>query len=190
MEITEIKKLEDEVIVREFILTKNPALFDIIYERYEQKIFFKCLNFSNDTNEASDLAHDVFLKIFLNLSAFKFKSKFSTWVFSITYNLCIDYVKRNRLEFVEIEPDSEYDVEEYDDHHLLQIKVDNLTRLLNKLKPEEKAVILMKYLDGLNIKEISAIMNIGESAVKMRIKRTKNKLVQMNNEQEKLLNNN
>lgn len=174
--------LSDEEVVSEIIRTQSPVLIDVLYERYANKVYRKCMSFVKESSIAEDLTHDIFLKVYFNLASFKQKSKFSTWLYSITYNFCIDYLRKNKKQkMVSIE---DYDgvvnnmeVESADD--LKHIAVERLTKLLERVKVEEKMILLMKYRDNMSIKEIQSVFNISESAVKMRIKRAKEKVKKM-----------
>jgi RNA polymerase sigma factor (sigma-70 family) len=118
------------------------------------------------------------VKIFLNLSRFSGKSKFSTWVYSVTYNYCIDYIRRKKKEKnifsdeMERVPDL---VEEVPDRELLEMEVSRLKEVLNNIPPGDKAVLLMKYQDEMSIRDISGILDKSESAIKMKLKRAKQK---------------
>ena len=74
--------------------------FGILYDRYAEKVYHNCISFVKDVDLAQDLAHDVFLKTFLNLAKFEGKSKFSTWLYSLTYNFCIDYLRKNNKTMI------------------------------------------------------------------------------------------
>jgi hypothetical protein len=83
--------LNDEELVKTIIETKNTLLFGIIYDRYANKIYTKCAGFSRSDDEAADLTQDVFLMIFVKMGSFKGNSKFSSWVYALTYNFCVNY---------------------------------------------------------------------------------------------------
>lgn len=180
---TTINFISDEDLIRERLSNRKQELFEILFERYKKKVYHKCLSFTKSPDIAEDLAHDIFLKIFFKLPEFQFKSSFSTWLYAITYNFCIDYQKKKtdtqqKHELYEHEQETVY--VENDDEELFSIKAERLWKLIAKLEPGDKAIILMKYQDDLSIKEIQEIMKMGESAVKMRISRIKNRLIEMN----------
>ena len=128
---------------------------------------------------AQDATQDIFLKIFLNLAKFGGKSKFSTWIYSITYNYCIDLIRKGKKERnifsedIEKAPDL---AEEVPDSAILEIEVKKLKIILDKIPVGDKAVLLMKYQDDMSIKEISDTLDKSESAIKMKIKRAKHKV--------------
>lgn len=127
---------------------------------------------------AKDATQEIFTKIFLNLSKFSERSKFSTWVYSITYNFCIDTIRKRKKEKklfsdeIENAPDI---IEEISDDSLLQMEVKRLGKVLNEIPSGDRAVLLMKYQDEMSIKEIAEILDKTESAIKMKIKRAKHK---------------
>lgn len=175
-------KVSDEELVRSIVKTNDTLLFEVLYDRYATMVYNKCYGFAKDADEAKDLTQDVFLKLFVKLASFKEKSKFSTWLYAFTYNHCVNYVTRNTakkfeknaVDYKDIENISESEAEDYSFH---QMKVEKLKVALNLISPEEKMILLLKYQDYLTIKEIESVLGIGESAVKMRIKRAKDKLV-------------
>ncbi len=140
---------------------------------------------SGEVSTSEDLSHDIFLKVFVNLSSFKERSKFSTWIYRITHNFCIDFLKkRNKGSTVNLGefPDVLIENEEENERKIFQLKAENLVAVLNEIDPEDKAILLMKYQDESSIADISEVLEIGESAAKMRIKRAKAKaVVIMNN---------
>ena len=127
---------------------------------------------------AQDAAQEIFTKIYLNLAKFSERSKFSTWVYSITYNYCIDFIRRKKKErnlfSAEVEDPPEQ-IEEVEDTALLEMEVGRLKIVLEKIPPGDKAILLMKYQQEMSIKEIAAALDKTESAIKMKIKRAKHK---------------
>jgi len=127
---------------------------------------------------AHDATQDIFIKLFLNLAKFSEKSKFSTWVYSITYNYCIDFIRKKKKEKnifsdeIENAPDI---IEDVDDNELLEMEVGRLKRVLHEIPTGDQAILLMKYQDEMSIKEIAATLDKSESAIKMKIKRAKHK---------------
>ncbi|MEO9571235.1 MAG: sigma-70 family RNA polymerase sigma factor [Polaribacter sp.] len=179
-----LKKLTDEDLVFKIIETNNDKLFAELYDRFSKIVFNKCYGFSKNKEEAEDLTHDVFVRLFVKLRTFKGNSKFSTWLYSFTYNFCVNYVQRNaykKKEKITVVTDQIKDdaFEEIDDATLFELKSDKLAKVLTLLEPDEKMILLMKYQDDMRIKEIMEALQVGESAVKMRIKRAKAKVIKI-----------
>lgn len=174
--LNKIHQLSDEDLVKEIVQTKNSVLFAELYDRFAQTIYNRCLGFAKSKVEAEDLTHDIFIKLFVKLDMFKGNSKFSTWLYSFTYNFCVNYVQRNpyknkeEVKEVVVKESSEIEVS---DDEILRIKADKLKKVLSIIDPKDKMILLLKYQDELSIKEIQEVLSIGQSAVKMRIKRAK-----------------
>lgn len=172
------KILTDEEVIQKYMTTRNCDLFDILYDRYADKVFAKCISMLESTAKAEDATQEVFLKVLLNISKFKGNSRFSTWLYSITYNLCIDYIrkiKKQRFVTTDVEIEDE-PIEEVSDKQLLEIKIDRLDKVMKMANEQDRAILMMKYTDEMSIKEMAAVLNKSESAVKMNILRAKHRL--------------
>lgn len=173
-----IAKKTDTELIGLYLSTRNSSYFQVLYKRYSGKVYSKCISLLKEEALAKDAAQEVFTKIFLNLAKFSDRSKFSTWVYSITYNYCIDYLRKRKKEKnlfsseIENPPDIE---EEVEDSELLEMEVSRLKVVLEEIPAGDKAVLLMKYQEEMSIKEIAAALSKTESAVKMKIKRAKHK---------------
>jgi RNA polymerase sigma-70 factor (ECF subfamily) len=177
LELKKTNGFTDKALIEAYLDSRDTANFTELYQRYSGKVYSKCLTLLNDEGLAHEATQDVFLKVYLNLPKFKFNSTFSTWVYSITYNLCIDTIrkqKRERKLFSEVVDISNVAIIE-EDFDIEQLKASHLKKVLNKIPPGDRAVLLMKYQDDMSIKDISNILDKSESAIKMRIKRAKDK---------------
>ena len=188
MESLNDTKLSDEELVSKIVEKNDTHLFAILYDRYASVVYNKCYGFSRSKEEAQDLTHDIFIRLFVKLRTFKARAKFSTWLYSFTYNFCVNYVQRNKekkKERVTVVTDNireDSDENEIEDATLFELKADKLAKALEKIAISEKMILLMKYQDDMSIKEISEALDLGESAVKMRLKRAKEKVVNTYNE--------
>lgn len=183
MKPVDATKLTDEELVRKIVEKNDTHLFAVLYDRYASVVYNKCYGFSKNKEEAQDLTHDVFIKLFVKLRSFKGRSKFSTWLYSFTYNFCVNYVQRNTAKkqekvtmVTDVIKDEDLD-DDIDDTALFELKSEKLAKALEIIDPSEKMILLMKYQDEMPIKEISELLEIGQSAVKMRLKRAKEKVV-------------
>lgn len=176
--------LTDEELVAKIVSKNDTLLFGVLYDRYVSMVYNKCYGFAKSQDEAEDLTQDVFLMLFIKLASFKGKSKFSTWLYSFTYNFCVNYVNRNKQRKMSDKSipvdDTEYKLteEEVPDDTIFEMKANKLEKALGLISPEDKSILLLKYQDGASIKELCELLEIGGSAVKMRLKRAKAKLVE------------
>jgi len=176
-----LEETEDEELITYATTKHRSKVLGIIYDRYEQRIFFKAYSMLRDKQAAKDLTHDIFIKIFLNLSKFKTNSRFSLWIHSISVNTCLNYIKKNKnivvSDMEELEEDINYSTDTSNEEKMMdEIKIKQLHNLLSKLKEIDRLLFIMKYADGLTIEEITGILDLSTSAVKMRLKRTREKI--------------
>lgn len=186
------KNLTDEELVCLYVETQNINYFNTIYDRYSDRIFAKCLSLLKEVNSAEDATQEIFVKILLALSKFNNRSKFSTWVYSVTYNYCIDVIRKNKkeiLSYQDVVNENSVKEEEVSDSEILEMNVQQLSEVMEQMVSEDKMILLMKYHDDLSIKEISRIFNKTESAVKMKILRSKEKFLKIYNQRFTQLNN-
>jgi len=186
---TENAYLTDKQLVKAILSAKDPTikrqLQEDLYHRFADKIYFKCFNIVKSKEIAKDLTHDIIIKIFFNLGKYSGKSEFYSWVAAITYNHCINWLnKEKKLQVAPIE-DHAYQIGSDDNGEAIALKMleelqlSQLERLFQQLKEAEKIVLLMRYQDGLAVKNIANILKIGESAVKMRLKRGRDHLIRL-----------
>jgi RNA polymerase sigma-70 factor (ECF subfamily) len=171
-----MKNYTDEQLVRLYVDTQRNPFFEEIYDRYADKVYRKCLSFVKDQAKAEDFTHDIFLKLIVRVGSFKENSKFSTWLFSITYNYCMDQLRTTK-KMAEDELTESIDViDDSDDIQEMEMDAKRLREVLDGISPEERTILLMKYQDDFSIKDIADTFGLTESAVKMRLKRTREKL--------------
>jgi RNA polymerase sigma-70 factor (ECF subfamily) len=174
--------ITDEEIVVEYLKTQNMRYFDILYNRYSGKVLAKCKTILKDSDVAKDLMQDIFMKVLTSIASFKSQSKFSTWLYSITYNTCIDETRR--LKKYTFEKDdilsklADEDLnEKIDEEIIFSLKVTQIEKILGMINVEDKSILLMKYTDDLPINEISSILNKSESAIKMKLLRARERFL-------------
>ncbi|MEM6396776.1 MAG: sigma-70 family RNA polymerase sigma factor [Bacteroidota bacterium] len=170
---------EDKQVIDFYLQLQAQECFRLLYDRYAAKIYSKAITMLKNERDAENATQEIFTKIFLNLSKFSGNSKFSTWVYSVTYNYCIDFIRRNKrkqkLFADEIENPPDLVDDGSLDQDLLQMKVHQLKVVLEELSDGDRTILLMKYQDDMQIKEIANIIGKRESAVKMQLKRAKEK---------------
>ncbi len=169
--------LTDSQLIALYLQEQDARYFSQLYRRYAGKVFAKCISMLADHGMARDATQDVFIKILLNLSKFTEQSSFSTWVYSITYNYCIDLIrkkKKNILIFTEdmgrVSTEKEVEIP---DSVILEMETNRLEKVMDKLPVGDKAILDMKYTDDMSIREIGEVLNKTESAIKMQIMRAK-----------------
>lgn len=171
--------LSDEQIIHEILHEHKTELFEIIYKRYFNRVKDKCYSFLKNSSLADELANDIFSKVFEKLIGFQGRSSFSSWLYSISYNTIIDFLrKKKQLHYPNWNRENEIpEIIDETDADMSEINYENLMQIFELIHPEEKAILLMKYQDLLSLKDIAASLSISEDAVKMRLKRARSRVI-------------
>ncbi|PWL29760.1 RNA polymerase sigma factor [Roseivirga spongicola] len=172
-------QLTDEELVH-FLQNGGPErYFSILADRYQDYVKKKCKGYVKSDDEAEDLSQEVFIKVFMQLSNFRSEAKFKTWLYTIVYHTCIDYLRKKKKSTHQVisdklssELEDVIEADEVDKESLMNA----LELLLEQITPEEKLLLLLKYKEKQSLQAITASMNISESAAKMRLLRAKEKI--------------
>lgn len=168
---------------QEQITKKNNELsVEILYQKYHHKVYQKCLQMTRSEEDAHDLSQDIWIKIIAKLPTFQYRSHPTTWLYSITHNYCIDFLRKRSQETKFVRNYSRF-VNNLNDDRKSEIErkllYEQLEGKMEQFRQHEKLKILwMKYSEGQTIHQLSKDMNISESAVKMRLQRAKKSLRQ------------
>jgi len=167
----------------------DKAAFDRLITMFRQHVINLCRRYMRNNEEACDMAQEVFCAAYTALKNFEHKSKFSTWLYRITVNLCInrlDNLKRRKyFETGSIHADSETDKQEYDlpDRARRQdeeYEAGETRRMimdaLESFPQDEKSVIILRDMQEFEYEEISGILGIPLGSVKSKLSRAREKL--------------
>lgn len=172
--------LSDKELVMRFKEANDHCAFSILVQRHQKFIYNKCYSYVNDLNTADDLRQEVLIKLYLQIKSFRMQAKFSSWLFSIIHNTCIDYLRKNKKNIREVITNKLAnqlpDIIETDDEIPHNISVKLLNELLELITPDDKMLLLMKYKERYHVKDIQLTLGISESATKMRLKRAREKI--------------
>lgn len=153
----------------------------LLYEAFYGKMLSVCMRYANDINQAKDILHDGFIKVFINLKKFKNKGSLEGWIRRIIVNNAIDNVRRKKLFFVD---ETDYNISEtIDDENLLneiqttKIKAEIIIKLIQKLSPAYQTVFNMYVIDEYTHKEIAEKLNINIGTSKSNYFKAKKKLI-------------
>ena len=169
----------DEELVQRYLKDEGSACLEQLYIRYRSLVYNKCLSFSKDPTDAQDMAQDVFLKLMGKLGSFRGESKFSTWLYVVTLNFCRNQVQhRERRHQLFVDCNWEHLEVEADEAtaDVAELSALQLEWSLSQLTNLEQTVLRMKYQDQVSVREIARLNGLTESAVKMRLKRSRDKL--------------
>ena len=173
-------KLSDQHYINQ-IIRGDTNVFGILVDRYKDMIFSLALKMIKDREEAEEVSQDTFIKVYNSLNKFKGDSKFSTWIYKITYNTCLDRLKKKKKE------DSIISIDEFSNHLIKTLdnalsaleekeRKESILNCLNLLSREENFLLTLYYFDDQSLEEIAKIMNINSNNVKVKLFRSRKKL--------------
>jgi len=159
--------------------------FETIIEDYQKKVFNIALRMIGNHDDASELAQEVFIRIFKSLKNFKGESSLSTWIYRITTNVCLDELrKRKNKNIVSLDEDVKQDdgeikrqVEDARPTPDVIAEKNEVLRVVKEailsLPEDQRTVIILRDIQGFSYDEIAKIMNCPEGTVKSRINRSR-----------------
>lgn len=174
-----MKNLTDVEII-ESVKKGNQADYAVLIDRYKNKTFTMLKRMLKNDFDAEEILMDCFLKAYNNLNTFKFESKFSTWFYRIVYNSALTKLQ-NAKRKIENEMSSVDDLNylesSYNADDLVKEDVSILVKkVVNELPLKNSAVVTMFYLEEMSTEEISEVLQISVSNVKVILYRSRNLL--------------
>ena len=163
------------------ILQGETNSFAVLVDRYKDMIFTLALKMVKNREEAEEVAQDTFIKIYNSLNKFKGDSKFSTWIYKIAYNTCLDRLKKSKKD------ENNISIDEFS-AHLIKTMDNALSALedkerkqtiqncLNLLPSDENFLLTLFYFEDQSLEEIGKIMSINANNVKVKLFRSRQKL--------------
>jgi RNA polymerase sigma-70 factor (ECF subfamily) len=166
------------------------AAFAEILDCYRGPIYNLCYRMTRNAEDARDLAQEVFIKVFALLDRFDENYAFSSWLFRIATNHCIDHLRRNRLRFLSLDGTLGQDGEQYElqvpdpgpgPDTVVQRKeaLLRLAEVIGDLPPHYRAITLLRHDQQLSYEEIAEVLSLPLGTVKARIHRARQQIQQI-----------
>ena len=161
----------------------DAAAFNELLGAYEKKMYAVCLRMSGNHEDAQDCLQETMLRVYRAISGFKGQSTFSTWLYRVAMNTCLDELrkKRNRTStsldgLLEAgwSPSDEFDTPER--HALNREKSAEIRRVIAELPEDMRAAIVLRDVQGFSYDEIAKILEANVGTIKSRISRGREKL--------------
>lgn len=154
----------------------RPAQFEL-YKLYSKAMYNVCLRMVKNDLDAEDILQTSFIDVFTKLDTFQFQSSIGAWIKRIVLNNCINFLKRSRVQFEELD-DKIFSLkeEEKPDEEHIGLTVDRVNRALFELPDGYRVVFSLYMLEGYDHKEIAEILKITEATSKSQFSRAKSKL--------------
>lgn len=168
----------------------DEAAFQEVLSRYRGPIYNLCWRMARNDEDARDLAQEVFIKVFRLLDRYDEQYAFSSWLFRIATNHCIDHLRRQRLRFLSVERDGAGEDEESE----MQIPstgpepdvvmerrqaLEKLEEVIAELPPHYRVITLLRHDQQLSYEEIAETLQLPLGTVKARIHRARNMIQQL-----------
>jgi len=177
-------KAKHDIVLVEQALKGDQKAYTALLKKYRDTIYYMLLKMVKNQNDADDLTIEAFGKAFRNLSQYTTDYAFSTWLFRIASNNCIDFLRKKRAVTIPI--DSTTESEEYDTGIMIQtsdlnpeedmIKSQNTEELMDiiqQLKPRYRQLIELRYFKELAYEEIAQYMQLPLGTVKAQLFRAR-----------------
>ena len=171
------------------VLKGDQDAYAEIVEIFKDKIFQLCYRMLGNRHEAEDMAQEAFIRAYVNIASFNINLKFSTWLYRIATNLCIDRIRKKKPDYYldaevkgtegltmysQIAADTSLPEEEIESMELQEM----IQKEISKLPEKYRTVIVLKYIEELSLNEISEILDMPLGTVKTRIHRGREALRQ------------
>ncbi len=178
--------IEEKKIIKKAVAGSAEA-FEQLVLQYQNPIYNLCLRITGNPEDAADMTQESFLKAWRNLESFHFEAAFSTWLYRLAYNTCLDFLrsaKRRRELSLTVEDESgESQLLDLPDpaptpEASLLTNEENarLGAAMEQLDPEQRRILTLRVVNDLSYTEIAAVLNIKEGTVKSRLARARESL--------------
>lgn len=163
------------------ILANDTQAFAILVNRYKNMVYTLVLQLLKNKEEAEEVSQDTFIKIYKNLGKFKGDSKFSTWVYRIAYNTCLDRIKtyKKTRNTVGIDEFTQNQVRTLETAFDLMDRADreqSIKECLQKMPEDDATLLTLFYYEELSLTEISKVIGIEPNTVKVKLFRARKRL--------------
>ena len=163
------------------------AAFEWLVEQYQTPVYRLCLRMTNNAEDAADLTQESFLKAWKNLESFHFESAFSTWLYRLTTNTCLDFLRQSKrrptVSMVTEDAEGEEQVLDVADpapspeeQVLTALDREQLGATMARLPEEQRQLLILRAINGLSYAEISEVLQVPEGTVKSRLARARENL--------------
>ena len=176
--------MESDLGLIKRVIEGDKDAFEELIVLYEKKVYNICFRMSGNREDALDLSQEVFIKVYRSVKSFKADSMFSTWLYRVTMNVCVDYSRKTRSQARQISlysqegkggipidiPDERFNPEEYAEK---EDRARMVWNAINMLSPEHKRILILREISGKSYVEIADILEMEEGTVKSRISRAR-----------------
>ena len=167
---------DDAELIEQF-QNGNTAVFDTLFTRYQKRTYRLVQRFVPNHEDALDITQDAFIRAYQGLSNFKSQCQFYSWLYRITVNLCIDFLrKKSRSEVMvyESEDSDELPMANFPDlRSVSPAKAaenkelrSQIRKAIRQLPPKQRQIFILRHWDGLSLKDIATVVGRSDGTVK------------------------
>lgn len=162
-------------------LDGDSTSFGFLVNKYQNMVFTLAIKMLKHREESEEVSQDTFIKAYKSLSKFNGESKFSTWLYRVAYNTCLDRIKMNtkynsNVEINDVTSNEIFQAENIFDSLENKERSEIIQECMNKLPEDERAIIHLFYFKELSLKEIIDVVSISEGNLKVKLYRARKKL--------------
>ncbi len=173
----------DEYFIKRVLGGESNA-FSFLVDKYKHMVFTLALRISKNREDSEEIAQDTFLKAYVALKDFKGDSKFSTWLYKITYYRSLDYLKNSKrqVKTTIIDISEEYNIASMDnalDGLEVKERAEIIKHAIQELPADDAVLITLYYFETLSMNEISKVMGIPANTIKVRLFRGRKRLAKI-----------
>nr|WP_068889747.1 sigma-70 family RNA polymerase sigma factor [Pedobacter panaciterrae] len=171
----------DQDLIAE-VLMGNTSAYSELVKRHQRFVFTLAVRFAKNREDAEEIAQDCFVKAYKALGTFKQTSKFSTWLYTITYTTAMSFLRKKRIDTQSINGnENELELEGHKSDlsdNLVEKKSRNhyLNEAIASLSPDDIAIVTLFYKGEQSLEEIALALNMPANTVKIRLHRARAKL--------------
>ncbi len=173
-------RAERDEDLKAIALVNRKRAYDLLIQRYREKIFYHALYILKDPQEAMDVAQEVFIRSFKETKAFDPDFKIKAWLFRVCTNLCYNIVRDKKRRTGILENLGRQDIhpapKNAADHTEQREMTARMAAAMDQLSIAHRTILLLKYWDDLSYLEISEVLDIKLGTVMSRLSRAKEKL--------------
>ncbi len=157
-------------------IAKERSAQEKLYRSYYGYAMSICMPYSKTKTEAEEVANDGFIKVFTNMEKYDTSQSFKAWMRRIMINAAIDYYRRNKKHYNQVDIDNAPEFGGFDDSIINQLSANEILELIQELSPAYKLVFNLYVLEGYKHHEIAKQLNISEGTSKSNLSKAKGKL--------------
>ena len=166
------------------VLEGDLAGFGQLVDKHRNRVFNLAFRICGNREDAEEIAQDSFLKIYHSIGTFRNHAAFSTWLYRIVYNTSISFLRSNKNPMLPLEDSAEgkagiAELIETDEEENAESRKAILNFALQKLSADERGIISLHYYEEMSIEEISNVTGMSKSNVKIKLFRSRKKLLEM-----------